>query len=107
MIHQGKIDETKCKEDVESPGFRGMFSHQCSRNVWKDGYCRIHHPDNVKIRQAKQDERRENNNPYFIMMDYSDKLRKANERIAELEAELRAAEDKISLFELEEEQRHE
>ena len=29
-------------------------SHQCSRKPWKDGYCKQHHPDTVKSREAKR-----------------------------------------------------
>jgi len=29
-------------------------SHQCSRKPWKDGYCKQHHPDTVKYREAKR-----------------------------------------------------
>jgi hypothetical protein len=43
-------DETKCKKQVWD---RSIWrSHRCSYNVWKDGYCKIHHPDSVKQRAA-------------------------------------------------------
>ncbi len=42
-------EKEKCKEKI----FRGAGhgSSQCSRNAVKDGYCKQHHPDNVKARR--------------------------------------------------------
>jgi hypothetical protein len=45
------IDETKCKEVVHF--------HQCSRKIWKDGYCKQHHPDSISERHRKSNERYE------------------------------------------------
>ena len=47
---------SNCKEMVHSGG-RSVSFHQCSRKAVKDGYCRIHHPEAVKARQEKADER--------------------------------------------------
>ncbi len=31
----------------------GLTSHQCTRYAVKDGYCKIHHPDAIKVREQK------------------------------------------------------
>ncbi len=44
--------ESRCKEKVSPPDRWGSFHrHQCSRKVWRDGYCKQHHPDSVSARQ--------------------------------------------------------
>ena len=44
-----------CKELVkDSDGFPYF---PCSRNAFKDGYCKQHHPESVKARQKKSEER--------------------------------------------------
>lgn len=47
----------RCKQSVASPGRFGSFHpHQCSRYVWKDGYCKQHHPDTKEARlKANED----------------------------------------------------
>lgn len=79
----------RCKEDVmPTTGF--PRPHRCHFKAWKDGYCKIHHPDSVKVREEKQRARYEAErakSPYVL-------LQKANERISQLEtqvAELREA----------------
>ena len=43
--------EGYCKQSVyNQDAWRGF---QCSRKVWKDGYCKQHHPDNVEERRKK------------------------------------------------------
>lgn len=37
----------------------GRSSQSCQNAVWKDGYCKIHHPDEKRRRQRQRDERRE------------------------------------------------
>ena len=70
----------RCKANV----WVGFHTHQCLRISWKDGYCKQHHPDNVKQRQeesmARYEEKRKQSLPY--------KLEQANERIEELEKEI-------------------
>ena len=78
------MDETKCKADV----YRGRWSRksQCDRKPWKDGWCKQHHPDSVKAREEASEKRWEENRkqqPWY-------KLREAQRRIAELEAEVAA-----------------
>lgn len=63
MSYPRQKDPNKCPEIVPTSGLR-MNYHQCNGKVVKDGYCRIHHPDAVKARQAesqrKYDEKWEN-----------------------------------------------
>lgn len=72
------LDETKCKEIVFDVG-TSLFAHQCSRNIWKDGFCKLHHPESVKERQEKSQlrwEEKMKRNPYRVALN----------RIRELEA---------------------
>jgi hypothetical protein len=74
--------EARCQTAVWESG--GFHSHQCYKKAWKDGYCKVHHPENVKIRRTCAEERYkkqwESSAPY--------QLSKAGERIKELEAEV-------------------
>lgn len=75
------MDDTRCTESVMIDSWH---SGQCSRKIWKDGYCKQHHPDAVKLRQEKSSQRWEEKRkqePWYL-------LREANKRIAELEAEV-------------------
>lgn len=36
--------QNRCKESI----FRDWHNYQCQRKAWKDGYCKQHHPDEVK-----------------------------------------------------------
>jgi len=58
--------------------------YQCSRKVWKDGFCKQHHPESVKKRNMESKKRWEEQ---FENSEYM-KLKRANERIKELEAEV-------------------
>lgn len=45
-----------CKERVWH--YHGhQFTTQCSREAKIDGYCKQHHPDSIKKRKAKQQQR--------------------------------------------------
>jgi len=45
-----------CHKPVWSGG--GWHSYQCKRKIWKDEYCKQHHPDEVEARfQKKRAER--------------------------------------------------
>ena len=72
------MEKERCKQKVAD----GWHHYECSRNVWKDGYCKQHHPDTVAARQAKIEARYEEkwkqSAPY--------KLSQANKRITKLEA---------------------
>ena len=77
------MDATRCKEKISGSGrYGGFHLHQCSRKIWKDGYCKTHHPDSVNERSKKSMEdwqKKEANSP----------LNRAKQRIKELEAEIR------------------
>ena len=78
------MDIDKCKERVADP-WGWNRSHQCTRKIWKDGYCKQHHPDTVKEREIKKEERYRQE---FEKSVYG-QLRKAHERIKELEEEIK------------------
>jgi len=48
-----KYDPARCMASV-SPSVRGAISHQCQKKIWKDGFCKQHHPDTI---EAKNDAR--------------------------------------------------
>lgn len=58
MVRKGSIvSENRCKKDVHSDG--GFHYHRCFRKIWKDGWCKQHHPETEKAarkaREAKWD----------------------------------------------------
>lgn len=79
-----EIDESRCRATVYPNDKWGVFhGHQCSRKMWRDRYCKQHHPDTVEARQAeatKRYEKKWNNSPQIQIV-------KARERLAALEAE--------------------
>lgn len=46
----------KCKQKVRAE-FSMLRMRQCINNEWRDGYCRIHHPDSVAKRRNKTNAR--------------------------------------------------
>ena len=44
-----------CKGMVPAPG--GWHTHPCSFKAWKDGYCKKHHPEEIKRRDAEREAR--------------------------------------------------
>jgi hypothetical protein len=69
------INPSRCKRTIY-PGY------QCHYKIWKDGWCKSHHPDSVAARQKLSDER------WRIKMD-SSPLTVAYRKIKELEAEIK------------------
>jgi hypothetical protein len=49
------LDPERCKASV-AHGDRAPTFHQCQRKVWKDGWCRQHHPDTEKAKQDRWEE---------------------------------------------------
>jgi hypothetical protein len=81
-----EIKDGYCNAIVYSPALRFPHPTQCSRRIWKDGYCKTHHPDSVAARRNAANERYEErykNSPLY-------RLRQAEGRIKELEAEILA-----------------
>jgi len=52
------LDQSRCKKIVGIPPGYWHF-HQCTRKIWKDGYCKQHHPDTVAARNKKRKEKYE------------------------------------------------
>jgi hypothetical protein len=49
------MNDSRCKKTVYPNEQWGAFHpHQCNRKVWKDEYCKQHHPDTVKERRDKR-----------------------------------------------------
>lgn len=72
----------KCKEHISDKTY--LHYYRCSRNAWKDGYCKQHHPETVKKRREESQrkwEAKHARSPLAL-------LAKANARIKELEEEL-------------------
>jgi hypothetical protein len=98
------MDSTRCQERVYPNERWGSFhGHQCKFKVWKDCYCKKHHPYTVKARHEAREKawkKQRENNPLLL-------LQKANVRIEELERqlassnEIREAEKKILIQEVE------
>jgi len=90
-----KIKE-RCKEKVHPNNRWGSFHpRQCHAKIWKHGYCKIHHPDTVRIRQEAKEKRWEEekeNNPILL-------LQKANKQIEILEAEIKKKDKMIKELE--------
>lgn len=49
------VNPKQCKASVM--GARGWSSYQCSRKIWKDGWCKQHHPDTVAKRDKLYEEK--------------------------------------------------
>ena len=75
------IDPIRCKAEVNS-GYSNY--RQCSRKAGKDGWCKQHHPD----AQAKRDREAAELRDYHYKNSAAYKLKKALERIEELEEQL-------------------
>ena len=73
-------EKVQCKEHVFSGKQWDFRGHQCTRSAWKDGFCKIHHPESVKVRQEismkRWDEKFENSTEQKLL-----------ERVKELEKE--------------------
>lgn len=74
--------QEKCQKRL----YRGTYyASPCKRNAWKDGYCKIHHPESVAARRAKSEARWEEKKKQSAWY----KLEQANKRIAELEGKIK------------------
>lgn len=43
----------QCKEKIYRTGMNFPRARRCSKPVWKDGFCKTHHPESVEKRRAK------------------------------------------------------
>jgi len=48
--------KARCKQDIPDGG-QSFHYHQCRRIAVKDGYCKQHHPDAARARQAARSKR--------------------------------------------------
>lgn len=102
MLSDSFLKEGKCKEKVNpKEAFGFLHPHQCHHNIWKDGFCKTHHSDTVKARQEARQKEWQEKIKDILLLD------KANEKIKELERQLessnqiREAEKKILIEEIE------
>ena len=65
MIIQTAKDDNRCKQSRVS----GVWSRQrrCHRQSVRDGYCKQHHPDSVKVREQKSELRRNERNKLIAL----------------------------------------
>lgn len=80
-----KTQKKHCMRTVyPKNGFGSISGHRCGRPIWKDGWCKVHHPNSVMARQieskAKWDKKMAELN--------KDPLIQAQKRIAELEKQV-------------------
>jgi hypothetical protein len=79
----------KCKKSVW--GQSSFTSYQCSRNVWKDGYCKQHHPDTVAERRRKSDaayEIKRRQSPLYKLQQVLAEIKSLKEENKELKRQL-------------------
>lgn len=53
------FDPKCCKAAVYRSSGRWLRSHQCERKIWRDGWCKQHHPDTVAERERERMQRYE------------------------------------------------
>ena len=83
--------EPKCDTKISGKGRYGSFQrHSCGRLIWKDGKCKVHHPESVQIRYEKSIKHAEEKNKESIWYKYQ----KAQDRIVALEMEVIVALEK-------------
>ena len=74
--------EGYCKKSVASMG--GWDWHQCPRRIWRDGFCKQHHPDSVKARREKSDqhyEEKRKQSCWYKLQQAEARLEKAREAL--------------------------
>ena len=71
----------KCKQEVQE----NFIFRRCSRNAWKDGYCKQHHPDIVKAKREESDRKwkeKWDNSPLMLLKRKVDQLSAENAELA-------------------------
>ena len=85
-----QMDETRCKKHVYPQERWGSFhGHQCHRKVWKDGFCRQHHPETEETRTIEAQKRWQEKHD-------NDPLRVTLRRVKKLEVVLKDAYELIT-----------
>ena len=88
--------EGYCKREVYPNERWGAFHpYQCSRKIWKDGYCKIHHPDTEAEREKKRTEKWERERENSLPVKYNKLIKEKEELIKWLEKKIRVCENKI------------
>ena len=53
--YTGKINPERCQAAVAGSDRAEWFHpHQCQRKVWRDGWCRQHHPETEQVRESER-----------------------------------------------------
>jgi hypothetical protein len=90
MNHRPKsLDPLKCQTEVVTPGLRFFYYHQCTRKPWKDGKCKVHHPDNIKAREEAREaesKQRWENSPTMKLVAALEKIKKLEREIKRLKS---------------------
>lgn len=75
----------RCLEKVfPNEPWGGFHPYQCHKTVWKDGFCKIHHPDSVKMREEKSRRRweeKQKRDPLAVALKTISQLKKENEEL--------------------------
>jgi hypothetical protein len=82
----------KCKKQVW--GQSSYTHYRCSRNAWKDGYCKQHHPDTVAERRKKSDaayEIKREQSPLYKLQQALAEIKSLKEENKELKRQLAEA----------------
>lgn len=75
----------KCTKRVSSQS--GWNFNQCSRNEWKDGFCKQHHPESVKKRddeRAVRCEEKRKRSPHHQLVILAEKHKALKEKVEDL-----------------------
>jgi len=51
------LDPTRCHYDVWASRGAGSTHYQCTKKIWKDRWCKQHHPDSIAERARQAEER--------------------------------------------------
>lgn len=80
-------DPTRCQKMIWNGSYVGWRGHQCSRKATIEGYCKQHHPDTEKKREAASMDRYAAKERERVAHDPLRLLHAATARIATLERE--------------------
>lgn len=61
----------RCKKRVYF--YRGLTNYQCKKNAVKDGFCKIHHPDEEKKREMHR-EKKHVATPFYLINNRHKKI---------------------------------
>ena len=79
-------DPNRCKAKVASFGWP---FRQCQHPVWRDGWCKQHHPDIEAVRKEQQwleYQRKRKTDPDIRLVKAQEEIERLKARITELEA---------------------